>query len=428
MGGIISGCCTSAACCLCSRACACGSCRSSTMTRVGYAFFLFLAAICSWILLDPKVSSELSKMSKYVGHLPGGCEAGNCDRRWGELGVYRIMSAVAVFHAVLALLLVGVKSNRDPRAPIQNGLWFLKFLLLAAIATGFFFVPNSFFVGVGWLALVCGFLFILVQMVMLVDFAYSWNESWLKNMEEGSSCYKWALILCSFGVYAISLAVVICCFIYYTEASDDSCSLSKAVLSVNIVLSAIMTFAALHPRVQEAQPTSGLLQAGVMTFYTTYLIWSAVSNVDEPCGSGARTTTATVVVGAILTFISVAYSSIRTSSASQLGKLGMANEAEGQSLIMSDVEASGGDHDGTDEDDGVRYSWTFFHLTFMLAAFYLMMIITDWANIRDGHTANSKIGNGLASVWVQIASSWVVSLMYLWTLIAPICLPDRDFN
>merc|ERR1719235_2533011 len=80
------------------------------------------------------------------------------------------------------------------------------------------------------------------------------------------------------------------------------------------------------------------------------------------------------------------------------------------------------------EEDGVNYNWSFFHLTFMMAAFYLMMVITDWANIRDGHTANSKVGNGLASVWIQLASSWVVGLLYIWTLIAPICLPNRDFS
>ena len=29
----------------------------------------------------------------------------------------------------------------------------------------------------------------LVQLVLLVDFAHSWNESWVAKMEEGSKCY-----------------------------------------------------------------------------------------------------------------------------------------------------------------------------------------------------------------------------------------------
>ena len=64
----------------------------------------------------------------------------------------------------------------------------------------------------------------------------------------------------------------------------------------------------------------------------------------------------------------------------------MANEDESQSLILqnSGADVEGGERQGRrdDEEDGVNYNWSFFHLTFMMAAFYLMMVITDWANIR----------------------------------------------
>lgn len=80
------------------------------------------------------------------------------------------------------------------------------------------------------------------------------------------------------------------------------------------------------------------------------------------------------------------------------------------------------------EKEGVQYSWTFFHLTFCLAALYLMEVLTDWAVIRDGHNANVIIGEGMASVWVKMVSAWLASLLYLWSLTAPICLPGRDFS
>jgi len=80
------------------------------------------------------------------------------------------------------------------------------------------------------------------------------------------------------------------------------------------------------------------------------------------------------------------------------------------------------------EKEGVQYNWMFFHLTFCVAALYLMEVLTDWAVIRDGHEAGIVVGEGMASVWVKVVSSWLASLLYLWSLMAPICLPGRDFN
>ena len=40
-----------------------------------------------------------------------------------------------------------------------------------------------------WFVVGCAgaFFFILIQLVLLVDFAHSWNESWVEKMEAGNS-------------------------------------------------------------------------------------------------------------------------------------------------------------------------------------------------------------------------------------------------
>jgi hypothetical protein len=34
----------------------------------------------------------------------------------------------------------------------------------------------------------------------------------------------------------------------------------------------------------------------------------------------------------------------------------------------------------------------------------------------------------MASVWVKIVSSWLCVGIYMWTIIAPMMFPDRDFS
>ncbi|MEQ2198117.1 Serine incorporator 1, partial [Xenoophorus captivus] len=45
------------------------------------------------------------------------------------------------------------------------------------------------------------FCFILIQLVLLIDFAHSWNESWVEKMEEGNSrCWYAGVCLMCFVV------------------------------------------------------------------------------------------------------------------------------------------------------------------------------------------------------------------------------------
>ena len=39
-----------------------------------------------------------------------------------------------------------------------------------------------------------------------------------------------------------------------------------------------------------------------------------------------------------------------------------------------------------------------------------------------------SINANMGAVWVKIVSAWLCTAIYLWTLAAPILLPDRDFG
>jgi hypothetical protein len=401
-----------------------------------YAVLFFLSAVAAWVMLDPEVSKGLMKMDKYVGTAACKSDDFTCREAWSELGVMRIMFAVALFHGFFSLLTVGVKSSKDGRSALHNGMWMLKIILLAGIMVGAFFIGNKFFVAWSWVGLVGAFLFMLVQFVLLVDFAHAWNEKWVGRAEEGSKCAGAGLVGFSIGLFIASLVISILLFVFYAHSdTGNACHTSKFLISFNMVLSLIVTVASVNGRVREAMPSSGILQAGVVTFYSTYLMWSAVSGVPNDCSSSSASSMATTAVGALITFISVAYASIRTSSHTHMGKLGLKEDEGKESLYLmddgdvdSDDEERGGQRVVDNEKDGVAYSWSFFHLTFAVAALYLMEVLTEWSTFHDGAHADVKIGTGWASVWVQAVSSWLVMLLYFWTLVAPIVLPDRDFS
>jgi hypothetical protein len=410
---------------------ACPTCSSSTATRVFYAVIFFLASLVAWLMLVPSVANQLRQMSKYTGTVSCNDTDEKCKEEWGVLGIDRVFFGVALFHAFLALLMIAVKSSRDPRAIVQNGLWPLKLLAMIGIIVGAFFIPNNFYITWGWFGLVGAFLFMLVQLILLVDFAHSWNERWLQRLEDGQNCYKWVLLAVSIGMYIAVITITVLCFVFY---AGHGCQLSQFFVALNLILCIAVTVASIHPRVQERMPTSGILQSGVVSFYTTYLIWSAVSGMPGHCSNGPSSSEAATVIGALLTFISVAYSSIRTSSASQLGQLGLTHPEEQNLLLPSsktDVDDEDEEHPRKiidNEKEAVGYSWSFFHLTFLFASFYMMEVLTDWAVVKDGDMASVQIGQGHASVWVKVVSSWIAVLLYLWTMIAPAIFTDRDFG
>jgi hypothetical protein len=58
--------------------------------------------------------------------------------------------------------------------------WGIKYLLVIGGIIGAFFIPQGDF-GVAWMyfGMIGGFLFIIIQLVLIVDFAHSWADLWI---------------------------------------------------------------------------------------------------------------------------------------------------------------------------------------------------------------------------------------------------------
>ncbi|KAJ4300233.1 Membrane protein tms1 [Collariella sp. IMI 366227] len=220
----------------------------------------------------------------------------------------------------------------------------------------------------------------------------------------------------------------------------------------------------------------------MVAVYCSYLTMSAVSmepddTPDRHCnpmvfGQGTRTTT--IVLGAIVTMLTVAYTTTRAATQS----LGLGGSGRsGGAIRLPDSEAADYEHDmvvtaqpsarkamraealrraveegslpadallsdndddsnsdtaartsagADDERASTQYSYAMFHVIFFLATAWVATLLTmDWDDEQKGQDNFATVGRTLWASWVKIVSSWVCYAMYVWTLVAPVVLPER---
>jgi len=473
-------------------------CNSSIASRLMYAILLLLTTVTCCIMLLPGLQDDLASvpfcrshestmdsLSEGLGKI-GLAKAGesvgvssdslqvDCSKAVGYQAVYRLCFIVTLFFSLMALIMIGVKSTGDPRAGIQNGFWGFKYLLIIGGMIGAFWIPDGSF-GDVWMyfGMIGGFLFILIQLVLIIDFAHSWAEAWYTNyQEEESKGWLAALLFFTGLMYAGAITAISLIFVYYTGEYSGQCKLHEFFGSINLLMCLVLSVVSILPKIQDHMPQSGLLQSAAISLYIIYLTWSALSNspytdckprisFTPPAPVTTTTTTAPglkkavsnlfkteqsegeggwskdnnqgehpsidteSIVGLVVWFLCVLYSSIKTSNSSSAAKLTGADH-----VLLKEDTGSGDVETGTvrdNETDEVAYSWSLFHVMFMLATLYVMMTLTNWYS-PDQVGDLSSFSSNSGAMWVKIVSSWMAGAIYLWSLLAPMLLQDRDFG
>lgn len=440
-----------------------GKCASSVATRVGYAIIFLLNSVLSWIMLTDWAYKKLEKLT--FNYMKFSCQGEEC---YGFVAVQRVNFALGLFHLLLAFALVGVHSSRNPRAGIQNGFWGIKIIAWLGLVVLTFFIPEKFFVIWGnYFAIIGSFVFILIGLVLLVDFAHSWAETCIEHVEEeDSSVWKSILVGSTVSMYVGSIVLTVLMFVYF---AGSGCSMNQAAITINLVFNIIVTVMSVHPVIREYNPQAGLAQAAMVCVYCTYLTMSAVASEpdDKSCNPLIRskgTRTASIVLGALFTFLAIAYTTTRaavTTSTSyepisgedSSGHVGLVTHEPSRSAMRiealrsavasgslpesalnepwdldddSEYEGSnGGSGSGRDDERGqTKYNYVLFHLIFLLATQWTATLLT--MNVeKEVDSDFAPVGRTYFSAWVKIVSGWICHFLYGWTLLAPVLFPDR---
>ena len=441
----------------------CGKFRSSIATRIAYAVLLLVNSIIAWIMLTPWAIEKLQHLT--LDYMTFECGSSKC---YGFFAVQRINFALGLFHLFMSIFLVGVTSTKNPRAGLQNGYWGPKIIVWILFIVLSFFIPEGFFLFWSkYIALTGAMLFVLLGLVLLVDLAYQWAEMCQDKIDgsDGGELRMWQglLVGSSVGMYLAAFAMTIVMYIYFAKGH---CSMNIAAITVNLVLILVTTFISVMPAIQENNPKAGIGQAALVAVYCTYLTFSAVCMEpdDKSCNplvraKGARTTT--IVMGAIITMITIAYTTTRAATYGFALSSGNAGNTAYAQLAQDDNEhglvtqqpatrreimqaainsgalpASALDEDDDDDDDdkhakdderlGTQYNYSLFHIIFLMATCWVATLLTQQFD-PESKTDFAPVGRTYWASWIKIVSAWLCYAIYTWSLIAPSVLTGREF-
>ena len=201
---------------------------------------------------------------------------------FGVQAVHRVSLGAFFFFASLSALTAGVADRRTSAtascttgagpSSSPRGRWcmFLPFLLPAPVVHAYV-----------WLARLVGAAWLVVQMVILLDFAYFWSESWANKPHDG---WLYGLLASTLALYASAIAGFALLYERYAPRASRRCAPKRVAGDRQPrPVRRVLGFS-LHPACKEGS----VLPSAVVTAYCAYLTYTALASEPRgyPCAGG----------------------------------------------------------------------------------------------------------------------------------------------
>lgn len=406
---------------------------------------------------------------------------------FGAASAHRVMFALTLFHLAMMLLMIGADRRAGSlRTHIQHGWWILKLVAVAALILFMFFsVSNDAVVTYSWVAIVGSALFIVVQLLLFIEFAYkanaaiaeSYGDATARSSRLGRCSAGIGMVLGTLLCYGATLAFFIMAYASY----EGACPGLTAGITGTMVLVGLST---LGSAVAYKTRRGGLLPAAIIGLYGAYLTWSALSPMaihnmgcspvripvateeeDEESTAAAARSPASIVLSAppganprefaaqnfnwtsvTLTsvgtlhdmsreaqnvvligaaILALAYSTFRTASdVSGHDVLELRDDPEAGEE-MGNLGAADGPIEATDTT--APYSFSVFHAILVLACMYAASIITGFEalNFHEDHAivngVTIYVNNTAATLWVKLVSAYFLMIIFTGVVYAGFC-------
>ncbi|XP_031113441.1 probable serine incorporator isoform X1 [Ipomoea triloba] len=365
--------------------------KKSLRARYSYGIIFLITNLVAWFIRD------YGERFIPVLHYSRACgiEGAKC---FHTMGVLRVSLGCFIFFFAMFLLTCYTRKLCEARNAWHSGWWILKFVILIVCLAVPFFIPSDYIQLYGELARVGAGVFLVLQLVSVIEFITWWNNYWMPDETKKQSCSVGLFMSTVFYISSVCGIAVM----YMLYASKSSCTLNIFFISWTALLLVVMMVISLHYKVNR-----GLLSSGIMASYLVFLCWSAIrsepgmakcSPQNKNSGGGGWTT----VIGFLIAIVAIVMATFSTGIDSKTFQF-----RKGKAEM----------------EDDIPYKYGFFHLVFSLGAMYFAMLFISW-NL-DSLPRKWSIDVGWASTWVKIVNEWFAAALYLWKLMYPTIRPIK---
>uniref|UniRef100_A0A7S4GJ73 Serine incorporator n=1 Tax=Eutreptiella gymnastica TaxID=73025 RepID=A0A7S4GJ73_9EUGL len=373
----------------------------SICTKLLYTLYLMVGYVLCLCVKDG-MHGLIEKFPFLASHA---CDSASIqDLCYGHSYVYRITFSLVMFYVLHMFMTCDCGVDSSVMRSLQTRHFGIKTLFLIFIFIVSIFMSTEFF---GWyakIALGASGLFIVMQIIILLDFAYEWNDAWVEKEEPK---YNFFLLLASL-VFFVTGCVLIG-FMYHWFTPSDDCNTNATFLHITLICGLLYILLAI--RLEHAS----ILPASFVFMYTAILCYGAIQSGStsgecnllwsEKASTGLN---GQVLISSAFAVFSLMYACVSASGSASAFQVVPMDEGE-------EAETAAG-------------QFTFFHFIMALGSMYMAMILTNWSINAGTDTSASSYDHSTASMWVKIIAQWITIVTYTWTLFAPIALRDRDFD
>jgi len=404
--------------CLCSAFQSCGA-SSKVFSRIGYALFALVWILFSTFLLYFAHHITMDWLSEHLECTDEDTKA-SCI---GVSSVYRMSFSLVVFHFILFLL---CSCRNDVIAKINEGAWPLKFLVVLGFFSLTFIIPNGFFKVYGYIAMGASCLFLIYEMILVIDMAYSWNAAWVGNFDSSqeangnSKCWAIMLIIGTIAATGSAITVYVVIMIYHKETT----AMDLVILIIPLVAAA----AYYSLTITQFAKGGSIFTCALFFFFQSFISMSVI--FSNSVNSDEKTQLVPIVIGLGFLFFVIFYAGIRTEKASEESSDAKATSEKVTNLLAENVESTEVlTSDGNNPEPEITTKTMLFHLFMAFASLYYSMVLSNWGTPKvNSKERDDRFSKNYLAYWVILVAQWIGILFFIWSLIASRICRSRDFG